>query len=149
MSITTSTRRYTPHEQMILDAGIEMGKKEARSQLLTEIEEIIESRKLKLELEEPSLRQSGNDGSCPFFCSLCQMGELGIMERKTEDGKYFCYCSYWSDPHNAFIDRSGGKWLGWMDEKKAMDILETLPMEENFRNQALDDLKAQIQKMKE
>ena len=81
-------------------------------------------------LEKPSLRQYEDRDSAPFYCSLCLTDEFKMSDNKTEDGRYFCKCSYWSDPHNAYVDRSGGEWLGWVDEK----------CEDNAYNSALDDV---------
>lgn len=80
----------------------------------------------KGELSEPYLRQYEDRGSAPFYCSLCSMSEIEMSNNKTKDGRYFCDCSYWSEPHNAYVDKSGGKWLGWKDEKKALDLTEEI-----------------------
>lgn len=73
----------------------------------------------------PDLKQYEQRGSAPFYCTLCHMGEMKIMDNKTEDGKYYCKCSYWSDPHNAYLDKSGGKWLGWkISEEEAQKLYE-------------------------
>lgn len=80
----------------------------------------------KGELSEPYLRQYEDRGSAPFYCSLCSMSEIEMSNNKTKDGRYFCDCSYWSEPHNAYVDKSGGKWLGWKDEKKALDLIEEI-----------------------
>lgn len=117
------------------------------------IEELVKSivpEKKKLILEAPELRQYEPRGSAPFFCTLCGMSEMNIMENKTNirgKNKYFCKCSYWSDPHNAYLDKSGGKWLGWIDKKKAQKILEEYPCEENFFNQAIDQIQENINKV--
>ena len=95
--------------------------------------------KRKVELLEPSLRQYENRSSAPFYCTLCGMSEMTIMDNK-EDGKYFCHCSYWSDPHNAYLDKSGGKWLGWKDKKYAQKAIEEYPSEDNGYNRAIDDV---------
>jgi len=104
----------------------------------------------KLKLEPPELKQYEPRGSAPFFCTLCQMSEMDIMENKTNvKGKnmYFCRCSYWSDPHNAYFDKSGGKWLGWIDKKKAQEILDEFPCEENFRNQAIQEARGTLEQL--
>lgn len=91
-----------------------------------------------VELGEPSLYQGSGGDSAPFFCSLCGMSELNIMSRK-EDDRYYCHCSYWTDPHNAYVDRSGGKWLGWFDKDAAQKTVDSMPTEENGRNKALKE----------
>jgi hypothetical protein len=77
-------------------------------------------------LGEPSLQQYETRDSAPFFCSLCGMGEMTIMDNKEGD-KYFCRCSFWSDPHNAYIDRSGGNWLGWKNKEAAQEYADSQP----------------------
>jgi hypothetical protein len=114
----------------------------ARNQTLAEVREQIKGavpEKRVVEIAEPSLRQGAGGGSSPFFCDLCGMSEITIMDNK-EDGKYFCHCSYWSDPHNAYLDRSGGKWLGWKDKQAAIDTLQGMPTEDNGFNDAIDTL---------
>lgn len=97
------------------------------------------------ELQEPYLRQYENRGSAPFYCSLCSMSEMTIMENK-KDNKYFCECSYWSDPHNAYIDRSGGNWLGWRkSEKEIRNIFERFYP--NMYNKALDDVRKRLEEL--
>lgn len=77
-------------------------------------------------LEQPRLRQYETRNSAPFFCSICGMGEMTIMDNKEGD-KYFCRCSYWSDPHNAYIDKSGGNWLGWKSSEAAQEAVDSQP----------------------
>lgn len=104
----------------------------------TDIEEV---KKLlrKTTLEEPYLRQYENRGSAPFYCSLCDMSELDIMDRKS-DGRFYCRCSYWSDPHNAYMDKSGGKWLGWYDEDYAQKQAEEKDVITGSYNEAIRDV---------
>lgn len=97
-----------------------------------------------LKVEEPSLFQGVGGDSAPFFCSACQMSEMKIMDNKEGD-KYFCACSYWTDPHNAYLDKSGGKWLGWKDKSKAQEYLNNLPIEENGWNTYADAAKAALE----
>ena len=90
-------------------------------------------------LEQPFLHQHSGTSSAPFYCTLCNLDELRIMDNKTVDNKYFCLCSYWSDPHNAYLDHSCGKWLGWKDEKLAIELSKNYPNEDNYYNKAIDD----------
>jgi len=109
------------------------------------IDNILPNKK-EIELSEPRLLQYENRGSAPFYCTLCQMSELEIMENK-EDEKYFCRCSYWSDPHNAFLDKSGGKWLGWKDKNEALRIVKDYESYDNGFNHCLIDVKSLLPKI--
>lgn len=104
----------------------------------TDIEEL---KKLlrKTILEEPNLQQYENRDSAPFYCSLCDMSELDIMDRKS-DGRFYCRCSYWTDPHNAYMDKSGGKWLGWYDEDYAQRQAEEKDIITSSYNEAIRDV---------
>lgn len=115
----------------------ENNKEEAKAQIVKAIPE-----KKIMEIEEPRLYQGVGGSSAPFFCSGCQMGEMDIMENYDEqDGRYYCKCSFWDTPHNAFIDKSGGNWLGWKNKQAAQDYLDSLPIEENGYNQAITDIR--------
>ena len=92
-----------------------------------------------IELQEPSLRQYEERGSAPFYCTLCKMSELQISDNKKDD-KFFCGCSYWSDPHNAYEDKSGGKWLGWKNQEYAKNIVNNEYNYENGYNNAIEDV---------
>ena len=117
-------------------------------QELQEIEDMVEEKRKSIELSKPSLRQYDNRDSSPFFCTLCGMDETKISDNK-EGEKYFCHCSYWSDPHNAYIDKSGGKWLGWKDKERAKKIIEEYPTEDNGYNKALADTLSALKEKKD
>ena len=126
-------------------------KKQERKKALTqlqEIEDMVEEKRKSIELSKPSLRQYDNRDSSPFFCTLCGMDETKISDNK-EGEKYFCHCSYWSDPHNAYIDKSGGKWLGWKDKERAKKIIEEYPTEDNGYNKALTDILTALKEKKD
>ena len=132
---------FTAEETYAIYPELSKAKKLLHSLLISKLPE-----KKELVLEEPKLYQSGNDGSSPFYCSGCQMSEMKIMDNKEGD-KYYCSCSYWTDPHNAYIDRSGGKWLGWKNKVKAQEYLDNLPIEEFGYNSAIDDMRKSIDEM--
>jgi len=115
---------------------------------------ILEGMKRGIEFSEPRLYQHnptpnemGGYSSVPFMCSLCFMGEMDIQDNKLEveykkgekEFEYACHCSVWDSP-------TGGKWVRWSDEDKARKLSEEYPCEDNFRNQALDDILASLDK---
>jgi len=95
------------------------------------------------DIPEPELYQGVGGGSAPFFCSACQMSEMKIMDNKEGD-KYYCACSYWTDPHNAYLDRSGGKWLGWKNKQAAVDYVQSLPTDINGRNDLREEMRLRL-----
>jgi hypothetical protein len=105
----------------------------------------VEGMKEKIELEEPRLFQPnparnemGGYSSCPFYCSLCGMGEMDIQDNKQEDGTYYCECSVWTSS-------CGGTWIKWKyGEEKAKEIMEKhYP---SVYNQALTDVLETLKK---
>jgi hypothetical protein len=121
---------------------------QAITQAVNQALDEVEMEKEKIEINKPHLTQFENRGSAPYYCSLCFMDELKMSENKTKDGRYFCYCSYWSDPHNSYVDKSGGKWLGWKISKVKVKKLieETYP---SAWNECVNQLNQNIKKLKE
>lgn len=98
---------------------------------MQDVIEKIEAMKIKMELSEPRLEQMYPAPSEPFWCRLCGMSEVDIMDNKLENDNCHCNCSIWNNP-------VGGDWVGWYDEKKALEYLLNYPSEENAHNNALD-----------
>jgi len=139
--------------KMFPEAPLSPNVEEAKERLLSLIQTVGEGvipEKKVIEVEVPHLYQGVGGGSAPFYCSGCQMSETDIMENHDEDdGRYWCRCSFWDTPHNAFIDKSGGNWLGWKNKQAAQDYLNSLPIEENGYNQAIDEMQTNLNKIME
>lgn len=128
---------YRKHE-------IEKFESEIRSQLLTEIEEMIEGMREEVELDHPGMIHIKSGGTDCCYCKVCGMDEMKIQDnkkptKKHPNGEFFCNCSWWDDSYE-------GNWLRWkegIDPKKEIDRFSP-----NIRNNTLDDLKAEITKLK-
>lgn len=88
----------------------------------------------------PTLNDMGGYSSVPFYCSLCEMGEMQIRDNKLEDGNYHCRCSVWTSS-------CGGKWIRWLDKKKAEQLANEIFSEDNVYNQAVSEFNSKISQL--